>query len=88
MGLAPFGNPTFTSIIRDHLVDVKDDGSFQLNLAYFDFAVGKQMTNDKFLRCFQSKRETLRQKFHKITLTLRQAFNKLQRKLFCGLQGL
>ena len=56
MGLAPFGNPTFTSIIRDHLVDVKDDGSFQLNLAYFDFAVGKQMTNDKFSALFSVKK--------------------------------
>ena len=58
MGLAPYGRPRFSSIIRNTLVDIKEDGSFQLNLAYFDFAVGKQMTNDKFSSLFSmEKRE-------------------------------
>ena len=48
MGLAPYGEPKFKKLIYDHLIDVKDDGSFNLNLDYFDFAVGHKMTNEKF----------------------------------------
>ena len=40
MGLAPYGEPTYVNEIRDHLIDVKDDGSFRLNLDYFDYPSG------------------------------------------------
>jgi carbamoyltransferase len=50
MGLAPYGEPRFVKVIYDHLVDVKDDGSLQLNLDYFHFLRGLQMTNAKFDR--------------------------------------
>ena len=52
MGLAPFGEPKYVDDIFNHLIDVKDDGSFTLNMSYFDFAVGSRMTNDKFHRLF------------------------------------
>jgi len=48
MGLAPYGEPRYAALIRDHLVDVKPDGSFRLNLEYFDYCVGLRMTNGKF----------------------------------------
>ncbi|MCU0790900.1 MAG: hypothetical protein MUE79_07610, partial [Nitratireductor sp.] len=48
MGLAPYGEPRFAQLIRDNLIDVKDDGSFRLNLDYFDYATGLRMTNAKF----------------------------------------
>lgn len=48
MGLAPYGEPRYVSTIQDHLVDVKDDGSIQLNLEYFHFLKGLRMTNKKF----------------------------------------
>lgn len=48
MGLAPFGEPVYVDLILKHLIDVKDDGSFVLNMAYFDFAVGSTMTNKNF----------------------------------------
>ena len=52
MGLAPYGKPNFKNIILDKLVDLKDDGTFRLNMDYFDFATGLKMTNDKFTNLF------------------------------------
>jgi carbamoyltransferase len=48
MGLAPYGQPRFASAIRENLIDLKEDGSFRLNLDYFDFLRGATMTNDRF----------------------------------------
>jgi carbamoyltransferase len=52
MGLAPYGEPRYTRTILDHLIDLKSDGSFRLNLAYFDFLAGLTMTNAKFAGLF------------------------------------
>jgi carbamoyltransferase len=48
MGLAPYGTPCYAGVIRDNLVNVKDDGSFRLNMEYFDYCTGFTMTNSKF----------------------------------------
>ena len=48
MGLAPYGEPRFSKTILDHLIDLKDDGSFRLNQEYFDYCTGLRMTNDRF----------------------------------------
>ncbi len=52
MGLAPYGEPRFVQKIRDHLIDVKEDGSFRLNMDYFDYCTGLRMTNAKFDELF------------------------------------
>jgi carbamoyltransferase len=52
MGLAPYGEPRFARTIMEHLVDVKDDGSFRLNLDYFDYCTGMRMTNGRFHALF------------------------------------
>ena len=52
MGLAPYGEPRFVRQIYDHLIDVKEDGSFRLNLDYFDYCTGLHMTNGRFHRLF------------------------------------
>jgi carbamoyltransferase len=52
MGLAPYGEPKYVSTIRDHLVQIHDDGSIMLNMAYFEFARGLTMTGDGFARLF------------------------------------
>ncbi len=52
MGLSPYGEPRYVKPIYDHLLDVAQDGSFRLNLEYFDFASGLRMTNEKFHRLF------------------------------------
>jgi carbamoyltransferase len=48
MGLAPYGEPKYTSLILDHLVDLKPDGTFRLNNDYFNYATGLTMTSGKF----------------------------------------
>ena len=48
MGLAPYGEPRYVDTIRSHLVDVKPDGSFRLDMRYFDYATGLRMTNERF----------------------------------------
>ena len=53
MGLAPYGKPVFADLIKEHLVDIKDDGSFTLNMHYFDYCAGLKMTNKRFESLFQ-----------------------------------
>jgi len=52
MGLAPYGEPVYKDLIYDNLIDVKDDGSFKMNMDYFDYSVGLKMTNNKFNKLF------------------------------------
>jgi carbamoyltransferase len=52
MGLAPYGEPRYTATILEHLIDVKPDGSFRLNLDYFDYCTGLRMTGEKFHQLF------------------------------------
>ena len=52
MGLAPYGQPKYAPLIKEHLIDIKDDGSFRLNLDYFNYCTGLTMTNENFDRIF------------------------------------
>ena len=52
MGLAPYGEPKYVDLILDNLVDLKEDGSFRLNMRYFNYATGLTMTNQKFSELF------------------------------------
>jgi len=52
MGLAPYGEPKYVDLILTHLIDLKHDGSFRLNLDYFDYCTGLRMTNEHFHRLF------------------------------------
>ncbi|KRD27424.1 hypothetical protein ASE39_03875 [Acidovorax sp. Root267] len=52
MGLAPYGKPIYTQLIWDNLIDLKEDGSFRLDLDYFDYCAGLRMTNQKFSDLF------------------------------------
>jgi carbamoyltransferase len=52
MGLAPYGKPRYAQKILEHLIDLKQDGSFRLNLDYFDYCTGLRMTNHKFAELF------------------------------------
>jgi len=52
MGLAPYGEPKYVDTILEHLIDLKADGSFQLNMDYFNYAVGLTMTHGAFNRLF------------------------------------
>jgi len=52
MGLAPYGQPDYVDRILDNLIDLKDDGSFRLDLSYFNYCTGLTMTNQKFANLF------------------------------------
>ncbi|EAZ90408.1 carbamoyltransferase family protein [Crocosphaera chwakensis] len=52
MGLAPYGEPKYTNLILENLIDIKEDGTFRLNMNYFNYATGLTMTNHKFAQLF------------------------------------
>ena len=52
MGLAPYGKPIFKDLIFEKLIDLKEDGSFKINMEYFNYATGLTMTNNKFSKLF------------------------------------
>ncbi len=56
MGLAPYGNPKYADLIKNNLIDIKDDGSFSLDMSYFNYCVGLTMTNNKFNKLFGGNR--------------------------------
>ena len=56
MGLAPYGDPKYKNLIFKELLDLKEDGTFRLNMKYFNYATGLTMTNTKFSNLFGNKR--------------------------------
>ncbi|MDP6437731.1 MAG: carbamoyltransferase [Gammaproteobacteria bacterium] len=52
MGLAPYGEPKYKDIILEHLIDLKEDGTFKLDMQYFNYCTGLTMTNNKFAKLF------------------------------------
>ena len=68
MGLAPYGKPIYKDLILKHLIDLKTDGSFRLNISFFNFATGLTMTNKKFENLFgqpvRKKEDELLTEFH------------------------
>ena len=52
MGLAPYGKPVYKNLILEKLIDLKQDGSFKINMKYFNYATGLTMTNNKFSKLF------------------------------------
>jgi carbamoyltransferase len=70
MGLAPYGEPNFKDIILDKLIDVKEDGSFRLNMEYFNYATGLTMTNNKFAKLFNIERRKSEDKLLQIHMNM------------------
>lgn len=67
MGLAPYGEPKYVDLIKQNIVAIHDDGSFHLDLTYFDYCTGLKMINSKFERLFgklRRKPEELLEQFH------------------------
>ena len=57
MGLAPYGTPKYKDLIIEKLLDLKKDGSFKLDMSYFDYATGLTMTNKNFQICLAKQLE-------------------------------
>ena len=70
MGLAPYGEPVFAKKIRDHLIDLKPDGSFRLNQTYFNYMTGTTMTNARFAELFGAPARTSEQELTKFHMDL------------------
>ncbi len=68
MGLAPYGKPKFKDLILNNLLDLKEDGSFRINMKYFNYATGLTMTNHKFSKLFgypvRDPKKDLLKEFH------------------------
>jgi len=60
MGLAPYGEPKYVRAIYDHLLELKPDGTFRLNMEYFNYCIGLTMTKGQFNKLFNGPPENLR----------------------------
>lgn len=85
MGLAPYGEPIFAKAILEHLIDVKQDGSFRLNLDYFDYCTGLRMVNGKFETLFggpaRRPEEPLTQRHMDLAASVQQVTEEIMVKL-------
>jgi carbamoyltransferase len=86
MGLAPYGEPKFAQTILDNLIDVKPDGSFRLNLDYFDYCTGLTMTNGRFDALFgaparKAETEMLTQRHMDLAASIQSVTERIVRRL-------
>jgi carbamoyltransferase len=85
MGLAPYGEPKYAGLILKHLVDLRDDGSFRLDLDYFDYCTGLTMTNGRFDALFGGKprdpSERLEQRHMDLAASVQQVTEEIVRRL-------
>jgi len=92
MGLAPYGKPIYKDKIVNHLIDIKEDGSFWLNQEYFNYATGLTMTNSKFDNLFgqkprDSKKEKLTQFHMDIAASIQVVTEEIMIKLVKSLKS-
>jgi carbamoyltransferase len=89
MGLAPYGDPKYAKIIKDHLIDLKDDGSFALDMQYFDYCTGLTMTNEKFDALFggppRKQESTLTQREMDLAASIQVVVEEVVLKLARGI---
>lgn len=85
MGLAPYGAPIFKDLILENLIDLKPDGSFRLNMDYFDYCAGLRMTNARFDNLFggppRSPEELLTQKHMDLAASIQAVTEEVMLKL-------
>ncbi len=92
MGLAPYGKPKYYNLIIKNLINIKKDGSFRLNLEYFNYATGLTMTNDLFDKLFGFKRrnpekEKLTQFHMDIAASIQKVIEEIMLKLALSLKN-
>jgi len=85
MGLAPYGEPKYVDLILSELIDLKEDGSFKMNMKYFNYCAGLTMTNEKFHKLFglpPRKRETkLTQEYMDIARSIQVATEEIMLRM-------
>lgn len=89
MGLAPYGQPKYADLIKKHLVDIKEDGSFSLDMSYFNYCTGLTMTNEKFDHLFggpaRQSESTLTQKEMDLAASIQVVTEEIVIKLARGI---
>jgi carbamoyltransferase len=76
MGLAPYGEPKYVDRIFDHLVDLKEDGSYRLDLSYFNYCTGLTMTNERFHELFGGAPRKPEERLHQRHMDLAASIQK------------
>lgn len=77
MGLAPYGEPKYVDLILEHLLDLKEDGSFRLNMKYFNYCTGLTMTNAKFDELFGAPARTAESEISQREMDLAASIQKV-----------
>jgi len=89
MGLAPYGQPKYANLIKDYLIDIKEDGSFALDMSYFDYCTGLRMTNEKFDALFggppRKQESTLTQREMDLAASIQVVLEEVVLKLAKGI---
>ncbi|MBT5093765.1 MAG: carbamoyltransferase [Halobacteriovoraceae bacterium] len=89
MGLAPYGEPRFTDLIYQHLIDLKADGSFRLDMSYFNYAAGLTMTTSKFSKLFggppRESESTITQKEMDLAASIQKVTEEIVLRLANGI---
>lgn len=85
MGLAPYGEPVYESIIKEKIIDIKADGSFQLNMEYFDFHQNDVMVNDKFADLFGGPRREPESRITKREMDIAASAQKVTEEIIISL---
>ncbi|MBO6787700.1 MAG: carbamoyltransferase [Rhodospirillales bacterium] len=84
MGLAPYGEPVYADLIMEKLLDVKDDGSFRMNMSYFNYTTGLTMTNDKFAKLFGEPRRDAADPLTDFHMNVARSVQAVAEKLIMG----
>ena len=86
MGLAPYGQPKYSKIIKDKLIDIKEDGSFRINQEYFDYATGLKMINAKFENLFRCKsRDSNKEKLNQFHMDIAASIQNVTEEIIINL---
>ena len=81
MGLAPYGEPKYVQTILDHLIDLREDGSFKLNMKYFNYCAGLTMTNNRFHRLFGRKPRKRESKLTQMDMDLARSIQEVTEEI-------
>ncbi len=84
MGLAPYGEPVYADLILDELLDVRDDGSFRMDMSYFNYTTGLTMTNARFAKLFGEPRREAADPLTDFHMNIARSVQAVAEKLIMG----
>ena len=87
MGLAPYGEPKYVDLIRDNIIDIKEDGTFRLNMEYFEYCTGLTMTNEKFDQLFGGPARKAEQRLTQREMDLAASVQAITEEIMLKLAG-